>query len=100
MIILDLFSSELMYLLVFIFQIVGSIDWPHRESPPPDVPDCGFEDELCQGSEKVMLILLALSLVLLVLLLIGENLVNDTNQAPTILFLDSWQASATLCMGL
>ena len=79
MIILDLFSSELMYLLVFIFQIVGSIDWPHRESPPPDVPDCGFEDELCQGSEKVMLILLALSLVLLVLLLIGENLVNDTN---------------------
>ena len=42
--------------------------------PPPDVPKCGFEGELCEIFD-IFAILLCLALVLLVVLLIGSLLI-------------------------
>lgn len=55
------------------FQEVGEISWPNRKNPPPDVPECGFQGELCET--KIFVILLCLSLALLVLLMIGSCLI-------------------------
>ena len=33
------------------FKMVGSIHWPNRDSAPPDMPKCGFNNEKCDNSE-------------------------------------------------
>ena len=33
------------------FKMVGNIHWPNRESAPPDMPKCGFNNEKCDNSE-------------------------------------------------
>ena len=55
-------------------QNVADIDWPVGKGPPPDVPKCGFEGELCEIFD-IFAILLCLALVLLVVLLIGSLLI-------------------------
>ena len=55
-------------------QNVAAIDWPVGKGPPPDVPKCGFEGELCEIFD-IFAILLCLALVLLVVLLIGSLLI-------------------------
>ena len=33
------------------FKMVGNIHWPNRDSAPPDMPKCGFNNEKCDNSE-------------------------------------------------
>ena len=57
------------------FEVVGAISWPGRDSPPPDVPRCGYQGELCQKQNPVLTILLSLSFFLLFVLLIASLLI-------------------------
>ena len=33
------------------FEMTGKIYWPNRDSAPPDKPECGFNNELCEKSK-------------------------------------------------
>ena len=57
------------------FEVVGQIDWPGGETPPPDVPKCGYQGELCQKQNPVLTILLALSFFLLFVLFVASLLI-------------------------
>ena len=55
-------------------QNVADIDWTVGKGPPPDVPTCGFEGEICETFD-INVIWLCLALVLLVVLVIGSLLI-------------------------
>ena len=57
------------------FEVVGVIAWPGGQTPPPDVPRCGFQGELCQKQNPVLTILLSVSFFLLFVLLIASLLI-------------------------
>jgi len=55
------------------FEIVGDIHWPYRDSPPPDVPKCGFDGSLCDaGGEQIFVILLCVALAMVVILIVAS----------------------------
>ena len=33
------------------FRMVAEIHWPKRDTAPPDEPECGFNNELCDNSK-------------------------------------------------
>ena len=33
------------------FKMVDEIHWPNRDNAPPDKPECGFNNELCDNSK-------------------------------------------------
>ena len=58
------------------FESVGDIDWPYRAGPPPDVPECGFDGQLCDtGGRQLVIVFLCLSLSLLVIMLVASLLI-------------------------
>ncbi|XP_033624202.1 atrial natriuretic peptide receptor 1-like [Asterias rubens] len=45
-----------------------TIDWPGK-TPPKDVPDCGFKDELCpedEGNSTVMIMMISMAVVIVI----------------------------------
>lgn len=43
--------------------MVGNIHWPNRDSAPPDMPKCGFNNEKCDNSEWNSLSLVSMTFV-------------------------------------
>ena len=79
---------------------MGSIDWPYRDGPPPDVPECGFDGTLCDaGSKQIFVILLTISLALVVILLVASLFIFKHYKMEADIASMTWKIDSATCSG-